>query len=302
MCNNIIFYHSSPKGLDAPGHLVNWDKWLPIVMKQVRYTNPEAKIYLVSNDDTTFPGVEHIHTENLCHDRLSQFRDNYVHMSTNPIGHERPAIERWLCVSEMLHRLGNQPCIFLEVDVLVYEDVTEWFKITSDYDMTYTLGHSGNCTIINNPNKLHELASYIENVYIHRDRTFTSMKSIFDKMQANNNLGGICDMTYLKSFANRDDVNVLEHLEKHKLNGKVFDDHIRIVNDWSTKEFTLRMDLKGYEPQVEMGFKHKDIKFRDGKPYCYNHDCKREYQFRLVHFVGHSKLSIDKYITYEETV
>lgn len=300
--NNIVFYHSSPKGLDAPGHLVNWDKWLPKVMKQVRYTNPEANIYLICNDNISFPEVEHVHTENLCHDRLERFREKYVHMSTNSIGHERPAIERWLCVSELLHRLGDQPCVFLEVDVLVYEDVTEWFKITSDYDMTYTLGHSGNCTIINNPRKLHDLASYIENAYIDRDATFTAMKGTFDRMQANGYLGGICDMTFLRWFASKDDVNVLDHLEKHKLNGKVFDDHIRFANDWNATEFILKMDLKGYNPGVEMKFNHKDIQIRNKQPYCYNHVDEKEYQFRLLHFVGHSKLSVDKYITYEEMV
>lgn len=304
MIDTVVYYQntwnfdpSDPGRL--PSHFINYDYWMLPSLRHFCKTNPNIKVYLLSNDIYKNEPFESILIDDINQSRINVFRENYAHMSSNPMLFERSAIERWLVLSDFINSLNRDfsSILHLETDVLVYESVENWDDLVSDYDFTLTRGQAGGCSIVNKMEFFEDFCTFIEGIYVGRDRFFKNLKLTYDRMTEKNLRGGICDMTLLSWFFMNSDYKPLKHLEKLVIEDKVFDSHIRDITDWEPETFCKTCPgIESTHPPISSDFTVKKFNMKNEIPYCHNNVTNQDLAHRLIHFIGNTKFLIPDYI------
>jgi hypothetical protein len=309
MITTAVFYHkafdSSERAL--PGHLTNYDLWLLPSLRDFCRKNPDIQVYFISNID--YPNEEFtcIPIEDY-EAGVPEFRSAYEHMSSNPVLYERSAIERWLVLNNFV-KVNNitGPIIHIECDVLTYDSVNEWDSLVQEYDFTLTLGQAGGCVIIKDTHIFDKLSTYVLSIYVEKNAVFEKLKAVYEQMASSGSKGGICDMTLLRwFFMSNNDIKVLYNLEDHHDNRDIlFDTHVRDLNSKnnSTKPAfppTWIWESKAVSCNNSNDTVIKNIQFDHGKPKCFDKISKKVFFFRLLHFIGHTKMLIPEFIQQAE--
>lgn len=242
-------------------------------------------VYLIT--DILGLDIEHVNIVGLCEEHTSRsIQDNYKHMSSNPYEFELACILRWCDINSFITQSPGK-YVYIESDILVYDDVRVWFDITSQYKCTLTGKQIASPMIINDHKILDSFITFINNTYSKSNDVLDKMTSIYRKMQPQP--GGISDMLFLKwFFAEREDV--LSQLDRFEIDNKVFDYFISNINAYPNYNWDFKYD-KTINKQI------KNIQYDKGLPYCINNKSGNRKYFRTLHFLGPSKKIMHKYIS-----
>jgi hypothetical protein len=182
-------------------------------------------------------------------------------------------------------------------DVLIYDNIheidrqylhTNDFMLCSSSSKNVTGGQS-----IWNFDKLQEFIIFIFKFYN------TQINNMIKWHKTYNEPGGICDMTLLYYFTH----NKTEFTGLRLPDYPYFSqDLTQIFND----EFTFDLHLATYgnhpypdDYEINKTNNNKNIKFIDGKPYCFCKHLNKDIRFVLLHFQGRNKSIINSW--YEKT-
>jgi hypothetical protein len=223
---------------------------------------------------------------------LTPLQKMYKHFSTNPPQLEFLCVYRWFVVYEYMKETGIKRAFLCDSDVLIYENLTEINnKFLHLYDYMLCSSDAKNVTGGQSVWNLSELEKFI----MYSIRFYqTQIPNIEVWHKTYTDAGGVCDMTLLYYFAHRDKTD--------KFVGLQLPGYPMIENDltqvFTTGEdkttFDLHLLTQGNHPypddyETEPTSGNKNIKFKDGKPYCYNKRLGCDVRFILLHFQGRNK-------------
>ncbi|MEB0262774.1 MULTISPECIES: hypothetical protein [unclassified Mucilaginibacter] len=99
--------------------------YLKYSLKQARYFNPEADIYLLGDDkNNRCSFVTHIQASKYVKD-TEAFTSVYQHNNTNEIHYELHCFLRWFYVRAFCRGHNIEQFIYLDSDVLLYQNVSD---------------------------------------------------------------------------------------------------------------------------------------------------------------------------------
>ena len=252
--------------------------YLDFSLNQAHYTNPENKIYLLTDTiSNKYDFVNYINI-NEYHTQADKFTKVYQHMSSNSYAIELLCFQRWFVINEFCQKNNIPSFLYLDSDVLIYCDLDSKFGAYAKYSFTISKEHGPQCCYFSDTKNLISFCDYIMKLY-----TEPKFKSRLDKKYKfhieNNLTGGVCDMTafseYQKDHKNcAKDIAIIE-------NDEVFDDNFNISD--------------GFE--MDTLVKTKKIEMRNGIPYGFLIENKKPIKFNILHFQGPAKKHIYKYYT-----
>ncbi len=206
---------------------------------------------------------------------MREFSDMYVHLNTTPPDYELFCYTRWFMLRNFMEKHDIPVTMYIDSDVLLFQDATEGWKNFSDYTMSLvhrTSGHTSFMTLDGINNFCDMLLS------IYSDKSgyhFNKIKSHLDIRQAAGLPGGVCDMTLLEYFH--------YHAEFGGGPGRV-GEMMSIVNN-STYDHNINVSDGDYEFN---GVKTVND-YKNGKPSIFNHRLNRYIEFNSLHFQGAAK-------------
>lgn len=217
---------------------------------------------------------------------VDQFEKVYHHLSKNPQEFELRCFTRWGLIKAMMEQYGVKTVFYCDSDVLLYTNVDQFFP--SDVEVSYSLPEdqpefrwsaSAHVSIFSYE-KLKALWNFMLNTYVHKTETYRQLKNKYKHHLATQSPGGVCDMTLLYLFAQKNDVLPICKV----VDGMTFDHNINSSENLLKSEYEMRQVAGPYGPMTI-----KDVKFSDGFPYCLNLDKDQNVKFNSLHFQGGAK-------------
>lgn len=264
----IIFFHAGDSD------------YLQYTLKQAVTSNPNSDVYLLGDQfNEKYSSIVKHYMYDSFFDSVWDFKNKYVHLSTNDAGYEVICIVRWFIINDFCKRHNIDKFFYCDSDVMLYCDITEEQKKFADYRCTMTHNISAGITFINDLRVLDEYHDLCKRVYSKEDKfNFNKCKQHFENLQANNRAGGVCDMTLWSIYRNIG-------------NPGDYGETSAIIND-STFDHNINGD-DGYE--TENGI--KKVYWKDNKPYCKKIWLDRLIRFNCIHFQGQpAKALIPSYV------
>lgn len=255
----IIFFHYS-----------NPD-YLKYALKQARFYNPEAEIFLLGDKkNDKYPFITHVNAANF-EGQAQAFASSYKHMTSNGYMYELNCFLRWFYVREFCKQKGIEEFIYLDSDVLVFQDFDKLVPLFGNARIVNTCDEMGvpAFTYFKSYSVIDEFCHYLLKSYTD-PAMLARLEQLYQPFNADPEmLGGISDM-------------VLFHL--------YFQDH---------PEGTLKADLINNEVAIdacinrEDGFEMEDgmkkIYWKDNIPYCKQTKSGKLIRFAMLHYQGHAK-------------
>lgn len=269
--------------------------YLPYVLCQAKFSNPNSNISLIGDELAlqSLPSIKGIHTESLedleC-DFTQTFRQNYWHMSSNSRDYELFCWLRWFYLLEYMRKHSISNSVYCDSDVLLYsstEKIKEIYDLKND-DCALSItkqevasGHFS-CWSYDFLNKFCEfsISSFVE------PELLNFYKKKYAWHLAENQAGGVCDMTTLYLFwkLNKDEIENLAI--NHDLN--VIDNNINSSVNYDTDEYAVDLS-KGI----------KKVKFVRGYPFLFaSNNSGTLTRAHALHFQGGAKDYIKEFSTY----
>lgn len=282
---NAIFHYRSVDNVDKRcEHL----RVLRMSLEQFFFYNNDIPVFLITDtDDIKIPGVTNIPLPD--NNNINNIIENYKHMSTNPVEFELACLLRWFDIENFLKEIADK-CVYIESDILVYDDIKCWFDIAKNYKCTLTGKQIASPMIVNDHTIISEFTNFITNTYNKSNNVLGKMEKIYEKMTYNKTPGGVSDMLFLKWFLS-DRSDVLPELDMHEVDNAVFDYHLGHLNAYPKYNWE-----HVYNEDIYKNI--KKISFHNRKPTCKNLLTGNEKIFRSLHFLGSNKKIMHKY-TYE---
>lgn len=224
---------------------------------------------------------------------VDQFEKAYHHLSKNPEEFELRCFTRWGLIKAMMEQDGLKTIFYCDSDVLLYTNVGQFFS--SDVEASYSIPEdqpefrwsaSAHVSFFSYE-KLKSLWDFMLSTYVHRTETYGQLKSKYKHHLATQSPGGVCDMTLLYLFAQKNDVVPICKV----VDGMTFDHNINSSENLLKPEYEMRQVAGPYGPMTI-----KDIKFLDGSPYCLNLDKDQNVKFNSLHFQGGAKTLMQQFI------
>jgi len=232
---------------------------------QLKQTNPLVKAYLIGTAESAVyePLVEHVRIESLF-EEAEQFAGLYKHYSTNSESFELICIQRWFVLKAFMVQKGIQRCLYLDSDVLVYEDVQQLSEMFQHVGMTIC-GISGHTNFIDK-DVLIDFCQFIFSSYTGQD-ALHALETHYKLFVAHHGYGGVSDMTLLSNYAMQN---------PHKIANTYYMDG----------RPTFDPSLEVGEEYFEMDHKAKKITFKESKPFGTLKSSQKPVLFYTLHFQG----------------
>ena len=246
-------------------------------------------IILITDNENNFNDLQvKIVNYNKYSNNLQKFKTLYKHFSTNSAQLELICIVRWMCIHEYMKEHNITRAFICDSDVFIYENLDTIDKeYLHSYDLMLCSSSSKNVTggqSIWNFDKLNEFIKFIFNFY-----NKENLKKIDNWWNNYKEGGGICDMTLLYYFAHNET----------EFTGLRLPDYPHFSQDLTqifNNEFTFDLHLATYgnhpypdDYEINKTNNNKNIKFIDGKPYCFCKHLNKNIRFVLLHFQGRNK-------------
>ena len=232
---------------------------------QLRQTNPLIKAYFIGTAESKVyePLVEHVLIDSLF-DEANQFADLYRHFSTNSEEFELICIQRWFVLKAFMIQNNIQRCLYIDSDVLIYDDV----QVLSDqfkYVGMTICGISGHTNFVEK-DVIVDFCQFVFLSYTGKE-ALNVLEKHYMMFVAQHGAGGVSDMTFLTKYAHE---NPLQVSNSYYTDGKpTFDPSLGVGSD------TYKMD--GYI---------KSISFLENKPYGSLILTDKSVLFYTLHFQG----------------
>ena len=243
---------------------------------QLRKSNPLVNVYLIGTKESAVYNAlaEHVAIEDLF-DEAQEFSKIYKHYSTNSAEFELICIQRWFVLKTFMKKKGIQRCLYMDTDVLVYEDVQILSEKFSHVGMTIC-GISGHTNFVDLATLIKFCDSIID-IYSQTD-SVDFLEQYYNDYLAKNAAGGVSDMTLLTKYAH-DHPSAVENI--YYLDGQ------------PTFDPAMEVDSNVYKTD---GLK-KEIFIKDNKPYGIIVSTNMPVLFYTLHFQGaNMKKSMVQYV------
>jgi len=244
--------------------------YLEPVLRQIRRYNPDNSVYLISDESTNhYDFVSHVNIAGY-YSLAEEFVKCYQHMSSNPYEYELFCFLRWFIILDFVKKNQLSHFLCLDSDVLLYCNVDDVFQKWLDSDMTICQPNGPQYTLFNTKS-LQQFCDYILSHYVTEEG-----KEQLKEWNRKIVFGGICDMTFIKYYAQLPAVRVV--------------DTSKIYNDTC---FDVNMQVsQGFEMQGRV----KKIYWKDGLPYGKLQSSSELVRFNALHFQGGVKHVMNKYL------
>ena len=254
--------------------------YLKLVLEQIRLFNPHTRICLISDASTDkYCFVEHYNIDDYSKG-ADAFKMAYIHMSSNPYDYELICFQRWFCIRDFVKTQKIENFLCMDSDVLLYCNIDEVMQQYISYDFTTCNKQGPGCALFN-ISSISDFCEYMMSMYT-EDILLNKMKSMYQEIIDNKQLGGVCDMVAFVWFQDNTKCNVIDIAIP--TNGTCFDGCIT----WG----------QGFE--MEDG--KKKVYWIDNLPYGKLMNDQSLVRFYCLHFQGRSKYSVYKYIVDEHKV
>lgn len=243
--------------------------WIDNCINITNTYNKQSNISLISNVKYEHPEIHSINIDEQQSLDLSDFKDDYVHLSTNHVHMERLCFERWFILRNYMRKHDITRAIFLDVDVVCVQDLSEDFSTLEKYSATLSSGSSPHTNFVS-LECLESFCSFVSKIYTDKSCNYwTTMNELFNNMK----YGGICDMTLWKWYATNYDNKVLTSIQTHNIG---FDHSLRDTTGWDSKEVGWGTGT------TEV----KNLVANNGKVTCYNTSLNKHINFKTIHYQG----------------
>lgn len=251
----IIFIHSG-----------NHD-YLPVSLVKARLTNPSNPIILLGDRlNAHFGSIVYHFSAKDYFKNAKLLADSFINFSTNPHEFELICLQRWLILLEFMEQNRIDKCLYLDSDVLIFDEIESDAHRFQNFGMTVT-GISGHTNFIQNRDTLKSFCSYILKSYQEPgyEKILTEK---YKEFQRTHEAGGISDMTYFTEFRATNINTILD--VSYPLQGKAFDITVTYTH--------------GFIPDQN----RKKIEWKEGKPFATLLSGELV-EMRSLHFQGSSK-------------
>jgi hypothetical protein len=261
----IIFFHNGNS------------KYLKYSLKQARAFNPQSAIYLLGDESNNrYPFITHV-LAGKYKNAVNAFSKIYKHRSSNNEVYELNCFLRWFYIEAFCHENNIEEFIYLDSDVLLFQDVTEMVPLFNNAAIantgegtgvpafTYFKDHKAISDFCD-----YQLRAYTDEIAIKELEEFYEPFTTDPEM-----MGGVCDMTLFHFY---------------------FRDHPRD---------TLKIDLINNELAVDVSMNNSDgyemengikkVYWQNGLPYCKLQDTGRLIRFASLHYQGDAKKLMAKH-------
>ena len=256
---------------------------LDLSINQARHFNPNEKIYLLGDQANkgVFDQVTHLEITDTSK-LLSKFEEAYKHASTNSFEFEYNCFKRWFLLLEFMRTNSIDWVCTLDSDFMLFDSMQQYFDkylYQTHYlaalcipdqkfsDLRWTA--SGHIAFVKRL-FLEEFCHFVLDIYT---KNFDQLENKIQFHKRNNLPGGICDMTLLYLFYEKNKKNIYNLL--NVADNHVFDHNINTSANKETEEFATKD-----------GF--KEFTLKNSKPYAFNNKGLKIY-FRGLHFQGNAK-------------
>lgn len=259
------------------------------------------EIFLIGN-------AENKHYSNWCThvsiDKLliatNQIASSFFNLSSNSAGFELFCIQRWFVLSAFINNRGLKQVIYLDSDILIYEQLDKYFPFFNGYGMTM-IGVSGHTNFIQNPKVLTNFCDWILNLYS-TDSGKATIQQWYSEHLTVHKDGGISDMTFFTKYLELCPTDVL-NLENFS-SEFVFDRSFSESNGFETEDNGMKKLIwKNNTPfvkQLQTGVEKRmvTIHFQGiGKPYLLSSLRPKSLKFQLADTYFQSRIFIMKVIS-----
>jgi hypothetical protein len=249
----------------------SWYLWH--TLRQARITNPESEILLVSDTFEPAWGAFARHVPIAAHfDEARRFASIYRHLSLNGYEYELFCFQRWFALQAVIEQHVSTPCVYLDSDVMVYDDLSSLQGRFSQFDLTVTRGKTPQNVFIRDRMAVARFCEFITDTYTrHTDQ----LAERFEVYRSQHARGGICDMTSFDDYRKQHPERVGEMFEIS--DGAIYDNNLNASEGF------------------EMGGGIKRLFWRAGKPYGKHIESGALVRFHTLHFQGGAKMLIPHY-------
>jgi hypothetical protein len=271
----------------------NGNSWyLPYTLNQAKSMNGNFDVVLLGNCDPS-EKVKLVRLESLRDRNSDTFRSHYQHMSTNGYEFELFCWLRWFYLLQYMRREHIQSVCYLDSDVLLCSSLDEVSRNYSDTmsDCAFLIprqdhnsvvgfasGHISFWTI----DLLEEFCAFCLNTFCQREYQEV-YKQKWNRHLANQQPGGVCDMTTLYLFWRERKARITNLAVNHNKN--VFD-------------LAISSGCNYYEDEYVTRSAKKEITFIGRHPYLRRNDETRSpVRVHALHFQGATKEYIPCYYT-----
>ena len=260
------------------------DFYLHLAVKQAIRTNPTIKVILLGDESNK-------NVEGACHFLISDYfkraealSEIYVHHSPNGVAYELFCFQRWLVIWEFMqkHPEYDDRFVYCDSDTLLFSYVKEYLNQLGNHPLGLENGLCPAFTFFNK-GTLSEICTTIEGFY-NTEVGKQYWQFFVDQTIRENKIFGFSDMyafEYYGKFIRKGEVVNLDIPQKD-LQAKnavysCYDQSINLSDGFET-------DKNG----------KKNIKWKQGIPYCYSCLLKKDVRFKGIHFQGRDKFLMAK--------
>lgn len=246
-------------------------KYLKYSLKQARYFNPDSAIYLLGDESNDrYPFVTHINANDF-EGSTHEFAKMYKHLSPNGEKYELNCFLRWFYVKTFCEKNNIESFIYLDSDVLLFQDVSKLVPLFKDYKIANTCDTMGvpAFTYFKDHKSISDFCDFL--IYAYTDKAMMAKledlyKTILSTPEI---LDAISDMTLFHLY-----------FQEHPAETVKID---LINNEIAIDACINRQD--GYE--VENGM--KKVYWQNNLPYCKHLESDTLIRFAAIHYQGYSK-------------
>lgn len=248
--------------------------YLNFSLNQVKATNPENPVYLITDNITNRYAFVNYIDINKYKKGSDAFADVYKHMSTNSFDVELFCFQRWFILREFCAYHKIDAFLYLDSDAMIYCNIDTTFSRFNDFDFTTSKNLGPHCTYFSSLQKLIKFCDFVPKLYTDPQLKERFLKKY--KYHIENDLpGGVCDMTAFNEYISEPGVKAKDLFEIE--NNELFDDNIN--------------DSDGFKMKNAI----KDLTFDNG--FYYGDMNGRKIKFNLLHFQGPAKKRMAEFYT-----
>lgn len=256
--------------------------YLPYTLWQLKKSNPTSSITLIGdkNNKHLSKWINHIDIKSLS-DSTLKLKDVYEHHSKLGESFEYFCIARWFMLHAFMQQHHLERCIYLDSDILVYDDLNRVENNFANYEMTYC-GFSAHSNFIKNRKALENYCTNVIDLYTGKFPITLKEKSLYHQVISNKSKMNISDMTFFHDYNLRYPDALLD---------------ISLPNSMGTFDRSIE-DIRVFEGDND-GF--KSVTWEKDKPYCIEKETQNKYPFITLHFQGRGKKLLKNHFIYYST-
>jgi len=236
-------------------------------LHQSHHTNPASDIYLVSdNDSIKYPFLKNIDIQRF-NTTAKEFAKSYKHLSTNLFDYELFCFQRWFILNEISKEFGFEKLLYLDSDVMLFENVPQDLERYTPFSFTIANGSSPHICYFPDTKVLDEFCTFLMEMYT-SPVYMEKMDAKHRHHQEHNEAGGVCDMTAFDYFQQFKGYKALELTEVR--NDSVYDNNINMADGFVFDEKN----------------RIKKIEFENKRPFGLTTGTRKRIAFKALHFQG----------------